>query len=250
MRNALVVALVSLSSLLGGAVVSAAETEEHGHAEKAGAHEATEAGTHGEHGHGAHHVPTWDDINWFYGFLGESDDGEPSLLFRPKGMQAPFGAYLLNAALLYGVIYRYTKKPLKEALRARKANILRGMDEAARMKKDAEARLEEYEKKLDRIDSEIERVRTQMREAAQREREGVLADARARRERLERDARLLIDQELAATRDDMKRELVTQALASAADVLTKRLTDDDRRRLADEYLAGLSRSSAGLGARN
>jgi F-type H+-transporting ATPase subunit b len=216
-------------------------------------HAAPTADAHGdaEHasGHGDHHVPTFDDINWFYGMLGESEGAEPSLLFRPKGMPAPFGAWLLNAALLYGVIYRFAKKPLAEALKNRKSGILRGMNEAKRMRKDAEARLADYESKLERIDQEIERVTREMREAAAAERQAVLKEARERRERMERDARLLIEQELAAARDGMKRELVSQALSSAADTLKNRLTEEDGRRLADEYLSGLKKAGGSLRVR-
>jgi F-type H+-transporting ATPase subunit b len=165
-------------------------------------------------------------------------------------MPAPFGALLLNAALLYGVIFRYARKPLANALKNRKTGILRGMNEAKRMRKDAESRLAEYESKLEKIDQEIERVTKEMREAAAAERQSVLKDARERRERMERDARLLVEQELAAARDGMKRELVGQALASATEALKTRLTDDDSRRLADEYLAGLKNAGGSLRARS
>lgn len=205
------------------------------------------AQAHGDHGgHGDHHVPTFDDINWFYGMFGSRDGVEPSFMFRPTGMPAPFGAWLLNAVLLYGVIYRYAKKPLSEALKNRKSGILRGMNEAKRMREDAETRLAEYESKLERIEDEIERVTREMREAAAAERQAVLKEARERRERMERDARLLIEQELAAAREGMKRELVTQALSSATEALKKRLTEDDGRRLADEYLAGLKNAGSSL----
>jgi F-type H+-transporting ATPase subunit b len=203
----------------------------------------------GPHGDAEHHVPTFSDINWFYGMLGARDGVEPSLLFRPTGMPAPFGAWLLNAALLYGVIFRYARKPLAEALKNRKSGILRGMNEAKRMRKDAESRLADYESKLDRIDHEIERVTKEMREAAATERQAVLKDAKERRERMERDARLLVEQELAAAREGMKRELVSQALASATDALKTRLTEEDSRRLADEYLAGLKKAGGSLRAR-
>jgi F-type H+-transporting ATPase subunit b len=200
-------------------------------------------------GHGEHHVPTFDDINWFYGMLGARDGVEPSIAFRPTGMPAPFGAWLLNAALLYGVIFRYAKKPLAEALKNRKSGILRGMNEAKRMRKDAQARLDDYESKLERIDEEIERVTKEMREAAATERQAVLKDARERRERMERDARLLIEQELSAAREGMKRELVSQALASATETLKKRLTEEDGRRLADEYLSGIKKAGGSLRVR-
>jgi F-type H+-transporting ATPase subunit b len=199
--------------------------------------------------HGEHHVPTFDDINWFYGMFGEREGVEPSIMFRPKGMPAPFGAWLLNAALLYGVIIRYARKPLAEALKNRKTGILRGMNEAKRMRKDAESRLADYESKLEHIEDEIERVTKEMREAAATERLAVLKEARERRERMERDARLLIEQELAAAREGMKRELVSQALASATESLKTRLTDEDNSRLADEYLAGLKKAGGSLRVR-
>jgi F-type H+-transporting ATPase subunit b len=223
--------------------------DDHAAAEKphADAH-GKASGSHG--GHAEHHVPTFDDINWFNGMIGEREGVEPSILFRPKGMPAPFGAWLLNAALLYGVIYRFAKKPVADALKNRKTGILRGMNEAKRMRKDAEARLADYESKLEHIEDEIERVTKEMREAAILERQSVLKDARERRERMERDARLLIEQELSAAREGMKRELVTQALASATEALKARLTEDDSRRLADEYLTGLKKAGSSLRARS
>ena len=214
-------------------------------------------GGHGEHGaqaghaehaahaeHGGHHVPTFDDINWFSGWFGEREGVEPSLMFRPKGMPAPFGMWLLNAALLYGFLIRVAKKPLSKALKDRKSTILRGMDEAARMKRDAEKRLADYEAKLERIEEEVERVRREMREAAHAEREKILADARTRRERMEKDAQLLVAQELAAARESLKVEMVTAAMGSASVAVKSRLRPDDQQRLADEYLAGLGKAKS------
>ncbi|HEY3253470.1 MAG TPA: hypothetical protein VGJ91_05960, partial [Polyangiaceae bacterium] len=37
-----------------------------------------------------HHVPKFEDYNFFYGFLGEKDDVEPSILWRPTGTPVPF----------------------------------------------------------------------------------------------------------------------------------------------------------------
>jgi F0F1-type ATP synthase membrane subunit b/b' len=196
-----------------------------------------------------HHAPSFADINWFYGWLGERAGVTPSLAFRPKGMPAPFGIWLLDAAVLYGFLIRIAKKPLQKALKDRKANILRGMDEAARMKRDAERRLEQYEDKLSRIEEEVERVRREMRESAEAERVRILADARARRERMEKDAHLLVQQELAAARDALRGEMVKAAMISAATAVQGRLQNEDQQRLADEYLAGLTKAGSALRAR-
>jgi len=213
------------------------------------AHVPAHAG-HGAHGgHAEHHAPTFDDINWIYGWLGERDGVEPSIMFRPTGMPAPFAVWILDALLLYGYLIRVAKKPLSEALKTRKANILRGMDEAARMKRDAEKRLAEYEEKLLRIEEEVERVRREMRAGAEAERVRILADARARRERMEKDAELLVAQELAGAREEVKRELITAAVTSAASSVKERLKAEDQQRLADEYLAGLAKAGGALRGR-
>jgi F-type H+-transporting ATPase subunit b len=209
---------------------------------------------HGDAAHGdahaeGHHLPSFDEINWFHGFLGESAEEPPSLLYRKPGTPVPFGALLLNAAVLYYLLFRFAKKPVADALENRKTSVMRGMDEAARMKRDAEKRLAEYEAKLERIDEEVERVRREMREAGELERARILTEARARRERMERDARLLIDQELKAARELLIAETVEAAVSSAKTALTSQVTLGDQQRLSDEYLAGLKQAGASIRGR-
>lgn len=215
-----------------------------------GEHAAAEHGESGEHAaHAGHHVPTFSDINWIYGWFGERDGVEPDIMFRPKGMPAPFGVWLLNAALLYGFLFRVAKKPLRDALKQRKTTILRGMDEAAKMKRNAEKRLADYEDKLSHIEEEVERVRREMREGAEAERVRILADARARRERMEKDAQLLVAQELTAARDALRGEMVRAAMSSAVTTLKSRVRPEDQQRIADDYLAGLGKSGESLRGR-
>ena len=200
---------------------------------------------HGEHAeaqgdaHGGHHVPSFGDINWWHGFVGEKDGVEPGLLWRPTGMPAPLGATLLNTAILVFLLVRFAKKPLSDALKKRKAGIMTGMEEAGKMKDDAKARLEGYEDKLAHIDDEIERVKREMRKAGEAERKRILSDAKEKREQMERDARLLIEQELKASQEMLMRETVRAAVQSAEERLGKALTPQDQERLADEYLASL-----------
>jgi F-type H+-transporting ATPase subunit b len=200
---------------------------------------------HGE-GHDAHAAPSLHDFNWFYGMVGESDVEEPSLLWRPKGMPIPFGAMALNSIILYFLLIRFAKKPIAEALKNRKATLLRGMEEAAKMKKDAEASLAEYQDKLANIDREIERVRSEMREAGERERVRILAEAREKRERMEREARVLIEQELKGARELLLRETVRGALRSAETMLIQKVTAADQQRLAEDYLGNVQSAVAGL----
>ncbi len=193
-----------------------------------------------------HHVPKFEEYNFFYGFLGERDDVEPSILWRPKGTPVPFGAMLLNSAVLYWLLIRFAKKPIANALKSRKASILRGMEEAGQMKKEAEARLADYEQKLATVDQEIERVRQDMRAAGERERKRILAEAKDKRARMERDAQTLIGQELKAAREGLLSEMTRSALRSAENTLRSKVTAADQNRLAEEYLAGIKSAATAL----
>ncbi len=193
-----------------------------------------------------HHVPKFEDYNFFYGFLGEKDDVEPSILCRPTGTPVPFGAMLLNSAILYWLLIRFAKKPIADALKSRKVGILRGMEEAGQMKKEAESRLADYEQKLATIDQEIERVRQDMRSAGQSERKRILAEAKEKRTRMERDAHTLIGQELKSAREGLLSEMSRAALRSAESTLRSRVTAADQSRLAEDYLAGIKNAATAL----
>lgn len=229
--------------------------EGNGHAEHGEAHEAHEA--HGE-GHGkaaAHgeghdeHAPTFDDINWATGFLGVNDDAEPGLLWRSKGTPAPLGALLLNAGILYWLLFKFGKKPIADALKARKAGIMKGMEDAAKMKAEAEASLAKYQKKLDEIDDEVARIKREAKEQGEAESARILSDAKERRARMERDARTLIEQELKAARENLLRDTVRAAVKSAEKTITAKIGDADQQRLGDEYLASIRASAATLRGR-
>jgi F0F1-type ATP synthase membrane subunit b/b' len=118
------------------------------------------------------------------------------------------------------------------------------MEEAAAMQAEASEQLRMYRSKLDNLDAEIERVRREMREGAEAERQRVLADAAARRTRLEQEARVLIERELSALREELTRETVLAALESARVLLQQNVSTDDHRRLCDAYLQGLTPGGA------
>jgi len=244
---AAVTALLALATPAGADADEHAENPSGAHSAKQGdAHAASDAEQHGS-GHG--HAPTFHDVNWFYGFLGEKEGVEPDLLWRPKGMPVPFGALALNSLILYFLLFKFGRQPILNALRQRKLGIMKGMEDAARMKAAAEARLAEYERKLADIDQEVARIRTEMKESGEAERARILTEAKERRSRMERDARLLIDQELAAARETLLRDTVRSAVRSAEASLIAKIGEADQLRLAEEYLGSVKASGKALRGR-
>jgi F-type H+-transporting ATPase subunit b len=232
------------------------EHVEHGAAAQDGHHEGHDPALgHGDEGHGeaahgssAHGAqeapPTFSDINWYYGFFGEQEGAEPSFAVRPKGMGTPFLATLFNWSILVGLIYVLARKQLPIALAKRKAQIVQGMEEAGKMLAESKARLAELDEKLAKTDSEIERIKAEMARAGELERERILAEAVERRVRMERDAHQLIETELEAAHESLRKFVVEQALANAKSQMSKQLKPEDQQRLFEESLQSLKKLPA------
>jgi F-type H+-transporting ATPase subunit b len=219
---------VSVSLLASPSVAAAyAEHEEPAHVDHAGAEHGDE---HGDQG-----------INWFYGFAGVAEDPQekPSVLWRSPGMPVPLLAHLINSAILFTILFKVARKPIVEGLAKRREQIMRGMEEAAAMRNEALEQLKGYEAKLASVDAEITRIRKDMREAADAERGAILAEAKKRHERMERDAQRMIEQELKNAREQLMEATVRIAMQRATALVTQAASDADHERLCEEYLSSV-----------
>lgn len=193
---------------------------------------------------------SFSDINWYYGLIGEKDHAEPSLLWRPPGMPAPFLATGLNWLVLMYLIFVLARKQLPAALKKRKASIVSGMQEAGRVKAQAQGRLSELEDKLSHVDEEIERIKAEMQRSSELERERILREAEERACRMQRDTTRLIETELEGAKDQLRREVVEAALGQASQEVSRQLTGQDQQSLFDEALGSLRKlPSNSLGGR-
>ncbi len=221
-------------------------------------------------GHGpmdAPHAPNWwqgilmanNDVAKFgpadaHGHFHRTDGFLTQLLYRyenpadecdPKNQPPPFLANLLNFGLLAFVIFRFGKKPLAEALANRKKTVMAEIDNATRLKDEAESRLEEYEDKLQNLDETLEQMKKDYAAQSQAEREHILAEAEERRARMRRDVEFRLEQELKAARQQLLQESVELAVVAAEKLLENKVAAADQDRNADELIAGLGASWKG-----
>jgi F-type H+-transporting ATPase subunit b len=186
---------------------SAALAQEHG------GHEAVEEG-HGE-GHEGHAT----EIDWYR-----------------------LGASFFNFGLWLVIIVWGLRRVLPEFLRNRRALVAEGIEEAKRVKDEAEAKRREYTERIDNLDAELERLREEMRRAGLEERDRVVAEAARKGEKMREEARFLVDQQLKQLREDLTREAVEASIAAAREILEKNTTREDQERLAQEYLGTIRES--------
>ena len=200
-----------------------------------------EHGEHAEHGGHAEHdekAPP-PPINWWHGLLGEKEGVHPSLLWREPGEPPPYLASLLNFGVLVFIVVRFGKKPLREALVKRKENIVRELEEARRLHESAQKRLAEYESRLGKIHVDLERIQKEFREQGEQDKQRIVAEAKERRERMKRDAEVLLSQEVKQMRQELVVEVVREATHLATELLSKEMTLGDHDRFAEMFLAEL-----------
>lgn len=203
-------------------------------------------------GHGPLDAPH--HINWWHGMLMVNNERAKQggflneLLFRynneanpcdEKNEPPPFLASILNFGVLLYVIGRFGKKPVAEALKKRREAIMGEIENATRLRVEAEERLADLEDKFDRIEQTLAELKTEYAAQAEAEKKFILAEAMERRERMKRDAEFRIEQERKGAKVELLQEAVLDAVQAAEQLIAERATAQDHERLLDEYLASV-----------
>lgn len=237
-RIAIAGALTGLTALATLPSVAWAQHEDHDHS----AHNAdvTPGKLQADHkeASGEHHGPG--QINWVYGLIAESNEvQEPNLLFRPKGMPAPFLATLINfGAVIFLLMYK-AGPAITQSLQERRDELLKGSESATKAKQEAQARFDEQQKRLDKMDEEIARIRTEYAEQGKLDLERIEHESIERHDRFVREAKAMVEQEGRALRLRLLHETAEEVTASAEQTLLKQIRNSDQERLANEYLSQL-----------
>jgi F0F1-type ATP synthase membrane subunit b/b' len=155
------------------------------------------------------------------------------------GETPPFIAMLINFGILAGGYYLLGKKPIAAGLQGRRDTISKEIEEAQRMKHEAEERAKVYQVKLEKLEDELKVARESLVNAGEAESERIVRDAEVKAERMRKDAEFLVEQELKQIRGNLLRDTVEAAVAAAEELLKKRVTPADQERLAEDYLADL-----------
>lgn len=254
---------IALALTLGISLVPAAAYAQHG----AEAHEDQHAaegdkgatsgehgeGSHVEGGHHGHHDPSkhfnYFDIGWrkkdVYG--GKQGDGVMGPNDEPEEpMSPPFAFMLINFGILLVILAKYGAPAAKKMAETRSDQIKSALDEAAKLRKAASDRLDEYSVKLTAAEAEMKTLLDNMRADAAAEKERILADAERQAAAMKKDAEQRIAAEIALARATLTREIAVAAANAAETILKSKATPADHTKLVDTFVADVGRQ-AGTG---
>ncbi len=214
-------ALLVLVGLLGFPLSSPAEEAAHGGGDpSATSHGEAEAG-HGaaEAGHGA----------------------MTSEMVSEKLMEV--GIHAFNFALLLGILGYFLKRPLGDFLANRRKAIEGELEESSRIRAEAEARYQEYDRRLKGFDAEVSGLVERVRQECQVEQDQAVKAARKLGEAVLNTTRKALDEEMRRARVELRREAIDLAVKLAESVLAGQVSGEDQKRLAEAYLSQVGSSS-------
>lgn len=148
-----------------------------------------------------------------------------------------FVSRLLNFAVLAGGLYVLVRSPLARYLAARGQQIRADLAQAAETRRAAEAELQLIAARMQALPDELAALEARGRAEIDAERQRIRQAAAAERERLLQQARREIDQQLQTARRMLREEGADLAVGIARARLAQELTDADRLRLVDRYVA-------------
>lgn len=156
------------------------------------------------------------------------------------------GGQWFNFFVVFGAIAWLVRSRIKATLEARRSAMAVQLEEARAKQEEAEKRLSEFGNKLDHLEDEVQRIVKSFEEQGEADRGRIKLDADKAIERLVKEADFTINQEKAKAQREIREAGVRTTLLLAEKLIQERITDADRRRLADEYVRQVSPTSSSV----
>lgn len=145
------------------------------------------------------------------------------------------GIKVLDVSIIAFFGFKFLAKPIAQAMADRSAAVRRSLEEATAGRREAEARLAEFQAKAAGLDSEIEALRAQAATDMERERTLLIEEGKAAAEHVAQHARETIRQEVAKARAELHRDAAGLAVRLAEEHVRSTMTTADQSRLAGDY---------------
>ena len=147
---------------------------------------------------------------------------------------------VVSFGILLWVLYKFAFPPILKIMEERERKIRESLEQAERHRLEAERKLQEYESKLNAAAREAEAVMAQAKERAQRLLEENEQRLAADAERIKSETAREIEHERRRAVQEIRAQTTDLALLVAEKVVGRSLNEQDHRRLADEALQAVS----------
>ncbi|PIE18828.1 MAG: hypothetical protein CSA66_03680 [Proteobacteria bacterium] len=151
------------------------------------------------------------------------------------------GWYIIDFVIFVGLMWLFVRGPARKFLAARYERVKTEMEQASRLKAEAEAKLAEYDRLMAGLDAEIAEIREQFKKDGERERDRIIAEAQAASERARVLAERQLTQQTAKLKGELAAEMIAQVLADAEKQISAKMTGATQRQLFNAYIKDLDK---------
>lgn len=150
-----------------------------------------------------------------------------------------------NLILIVGIITFALRKALPIYFKQRRESIQKEIEEAKRVRQEAETKLAEVQARLASLDSELEKIRQEARSNAEAEGRRLLEEARSDAEKVIAGAEREVGNLRRHAREELREYASQLALGLAEEQIRKSIGEEDEKRVVDRFFAQLSGGSKG-----
>lgn len=158
------------------------------------------------------------------------------------GKGFPWGAWIagiLNLLIFLWIIYKFFGSSISEFFKNRRETLIADLEEARKLREEAEARLEEYTARLDALEDERKQLLEEYHEQGEREKKRIIEDAKKQVEKMRADAEVTIEQETKKAIASLERQVVDLAVDMTEKMAQTKLGASEQTALIDNYVGEL-----------
>lgn len=149
----------------------------------------------------------------------------------------------VNLILFFGLLYFLLRKPTREFFSQRYQEIRASLEQAAREKEAATAKLTDIDARLNKLDAELAEIRAQAERESEAERQRIEAQSRQDAEKL----RLMTQREIESAKNSALAELqqftAARSVEFAEQLIRRELTTEDDARLVSRMSSEIQKVS-------
>lgn len=146
---------------------------------------------------------------------------------------------LINTGIMCFILSKLLYKPVTNALKARKERIAKEIDDAADKLKAADDLKKEYESKLESIEAERIQILEDARQAAVKNKEITVAEARKEAEAIKNRAMTDIQREQEKAKDEIRKQIVEVSALVSSKFVAAKMTEEEQDKLIDKTISDL-----------
>jgi F-type H+-transporting ATPase subunit b len=147
---------------------------------------------------------------------------------------------LVNFGVLAFILVKFGGSAINKALRARHDQLKTDLDEAARLRQDAEERFRAHEQRLGNLEREITAMLASIRQEAEQEKGRIIAGAEEKARRIQDETRFALEQQVKEAEQRFRAEVAQAAVKVADELLRRSVTAGDEQRLIQAFVSELA----------